>query len=70
MIDVLSDFVSGRTNLDEFESEILPLAWQSDCELIDLVLIEVSYVNDGVSDEETCRERIQQLQNVYELATF
>ncbi len=63
-LEALNLYLSGRIDLDSLEERILPLAWDNEFEdqdLIDLVLIEIAYINDGVSDESMFRARVAEI---------
>lgn len=59
--DVLKLYLNGDIDLDALEERIVPLAWVpefEDHELVGIVLTEIAYIKDGVSDEEIFRARV------------
>ena len=66
-LEALKLYLNGDIDLDALEERIIPLAWDNDFkdqELIGELFVEIAYVNDGVSDEDTFRERVSQLASV------
>ena len=60
-LEALTRYLNGEIDLDSLEERIIPLAWDDKFEnqdLVDLITIEIAYINDGVSDELTFRSRM------------
>ena len=60
-LDALNLYLDGDIDLDALEERIIPLAWDTEFEdqdLIDLVSIEIAYINDGISDDAIFKARI------------
>ena len=63
-LESINLYLSGKIDLPSLEGLIVSLAWNDEFEdqdLIDLVSIEIAYVNDGVTDEVTFKTRISQI---------
>ena len=63
-LDALNLYLNGDIDLDTLEERIIPLTWDTEFEdqdLIDLVSIEIAYINDGVSEESAFRERVGEI---------
>ncbi len=59
--DVLELYLNGDIDFDALEERIVTLSWDpehEDHDLVGLVLIEICYIKDGVSDEEIFRARV------------
>ena len=62
--DALKLYLKGDIDLDALEERIVPLAWApefEDHELVGIVLTEIAYINDGVSDETIFRTRMAEM---------
>ena len=62
--DALDLYLKGDIDLDALEERIVPLAWVpefEDPELVGIVLTEIAYINDGVSDETIFRTRMAEI---------
>lgn len=60
-LEALTCYLNGEIDLDSLEERIIPLAWDDefkDQDLIDLISIEIAYLNDLVSDESIFRNRM------------
>ncbi len=59
--NALKLYLNGDIDLDALEERIVPLAWVpefEDHELVGIILTEIAYINDGVSDETIFRARL------------
>ena len=59
--DALKLYLHGDIDLDTLEERVVPLAWIpefEDHDLVGLILTEIAYINDGVSDETVFRTRM------------
>ena len=57
----IKDYLDKRIDFSEFENRILTLAWTEECEeqeMVNLLLTEIVYSNDGLVDEKDFRERV------------
>ena len=63
-LDALKHYLNGNINLDALEERIIPLAWDNDFvdqDLIGEICIEIAHINDGVSNEDIFRERVEKI---------
>ncbi len=62
--EALRLYLSGDIDIEALEERVISLAWDAEFEdqhLIDQVAIELSYIKDGVSDEDAFRARIAKM---------
>ena len=62
--EALNLYLSGDIGIDALEERVISLAWDAEFEdqrLIDQVAIELSYIKDGVSDEDAFRARVAKI---------
>ena len=63
-MDALKLYLDDDIDLDALEERIIPLAWDAeheDQDLVGLILTEIAYINDGISNDALFRSRMSDM---------